>query len=82
MNGQYSSRSNIKVGVPEGSILGQLLFFVYIKNISDDLATNVKLFGDGTSLFSAVHNMDTYTINFTNDLKQNQKLGESVEHEF
>ena len=55
---------------------------IYINDLSDDLATNVKLFADGTSLFYAVHNMNASTINLDNDLKQNQKLGKSVENEF
>ena len=63
-------------------VLGLLLLLIYINDLSDDLATNVKFFADGTSLFSAVHNMITSTINLNNDLKQNQKLGNSVENEF
>ena len=69
-------------GYLKGSILGPLLFLIYINDLSDDLATNVKLFADGTSLFSAVHNMNASTINLSNDLKQNQKQGKSVENEF
>ena len=42
----------IKVGVPQGSILGPLSFSIYINNLSNDLITNFKLFADDTSLFS------------------------------
>ena len=70
LNGQNSSWTSIKVGVPEGSMLGPLLFLIYINDLSDDLATNIKLFADDTSLLSIVHNMNTSTTNLNNDLSK------------
>ena len=67
MNTKWTS---IEDGVPQGSILGPLLFFIYINDLSDDLTKNVKLFADDTSLYSVVYNMNTSTTNLNKDLNK------------
>ena len=59
LNGQNSSWTNVHAGVPQGSILGPLLFLIYINDLSDNLTSNAKLFSDNTSLFSVVHDVKT-----------------------
>ena len=54
LNGQTSSWRPVLAGVPQGSILGPLLFLIYINDLPDELKSNTKLFVDDTSLFSIV----------------------------
>ena len=70
MNGQLSSWSNIESGVPQGSILGPLLFSIYINDLSEDLTTNAKLFADDVSLFSVVDNINLSATNLNSDLSK------------
>ena len=51
LNGQYSSWKNVNAGVPQGSILGLLLFLIYFNDLSNVVSSNCKLFADDASLF-------------------------------
>ena len=68
LNGQTSSWADVNAGVPQGSILGPLLFLIYINDLADGLSSNAKLFADDTSLFSVVHNANTTANELNNDL--------------
>ena len=54
LNGQASEWQKVLAGVPQGSILGPLLFLISIKDIPANLECNMKIFPDETSLFSLV----------------------------
>ena len=44
------------MGVPQGSVLGLLLFLTYINGIVNNIQSVIKLFADDTSLSLALNN--------------------------
>ena len=56
LNEGTSSWRPVLAGVPQGSILGPLLFVVYMNDLPNELKFNAKLFVDDTALFTIVKN--------------------------
>ena len=68
LNGQSSSWESVNARVPQGSILGSLLFLIYINDLSNGVSSNCKLFADDTSLFSVVNDIQSSSATLRNDL--------------
>ena len=70
LSGKHSTWVNVEAGVPQGSILGLLLFLMYINDLSENLVSNLKLFADDTSLFSVIFYKNLSTKNLNDDLNR------------
>ena len=57
LNGFQADYSTIESGVPQGYVLGPLLFLIYINDLEKNIKSNVKLFADDTMLFSIVKDL-------------------------
>ena len=49
--GSLSSTSQVKSGVPQGSVLGPLLFLIYVNHTVKDLHSRYMIFADDTKLY-------------------------------
>ena len=54
INGKSSDWKDVKSGVPQGSVLGPVLFVIYINDIDDGLTCKISKFADDTKIMNKV----------------------------
>ena len=69
LNGKASQWGDIEAGVPQGYVLGPLLFLIYINDLENGIKSKIKFFADDTSLFSIVIDPVTSANDLNHDLK-------------
>lgn len=55
INGEKSGEADVTSGVPQGSVLGPLLFLIYVNDISDNIDSSARLFEDDCVLYREIH---------------------------
>ena len=73
LNGCTSDFSAIQAGVPQGSVLGPLLFLVFINDLETDIVSKVKFFADDTMIFDIVKDPYVSSVQLNQDLVCIQK---------
>ena len=68
--GANSRWNSIYAGVPQGSILGPLLFLLFINDIVNGIGSSIRLFADDTSLYIIVENPELAVQLLNTDLEK------------
>ena len=59
INGVKSATSNVLSGVPQGSVIGPLLFSIYVNDLPSIVSSQVLLFADDVKLFCPIVNQQS-----------------------
>ena len=69
VGGEYSAWTDVQSGVPQGTVLGPLLFLTFINDLPQNLQSEVRLFADDCVLYRQINNQsDHYQLQADLDL--------------
>ena len=74
VNGSYSSKSSVKSGIPQGSILGPLLFIIFINDLPNSIKNHCMMFADDTKIFGNPGSSLQLDINRADEWAQKWKM--------
>ena len=58
VSGINSEWANVTNGIPQGSVLGPILFVLYINDLPENIVSNVYIFADDTKVFKTINHPD------------------------
>ena len=60
INGISSEWTEVSSGVPQGSVLGPLLFILYANDLPSEVSSFCKLFTDDAKLYKDLENLEAF----------------------
>ena len=55
-DGKHSDPAQVTSGVLQGTVLGPLLFLLYVNDLPDNLKSSIRLFADDALLYGVISN--------------------------
>ena len=78
VRGQTSDWGTIEAGVPQGSVLGPLLFLIYVNDMVKVVSCGVKLFADDTLMYITVDNPELTTVELNRNMDKIKSVGTTM----
>ena len=81
VNGALSDITDVTSGVPQGSVLGPILFLLYINDINENVQSSIRLFADDSIIYRKINSNIDHQIVQT-DLTELEKWSDKWQIQF
>ena len=62
VDGKTSDTAEVMSGVPQGTVLGPMLFLMYINDIAENINSNIRLFADDCVVYRQIDSPQDHVI--------------------
>jgi hypothetical protein len=76
INRETSNRKEVTSGIPQGSVLGPILFVIYINDLPEAVESEAYLFADDTKIFRVINSLEDQQI-LQNELVKLEKWSDT-----
>ena len=73
VGGKISDPVNVMPGVPQGTVLGPLLFICYINDLPNTIKSKIRIYADDTLVHNCINTIDDCI-----QLQRTGKMGQSM----
>ena len=80
LNGETSSEVRVRSGVPQGKVLGPLMFLIFINDIAEQTRSHNRLFADDCLLYRTIDTLAD-TAKLQHDLNRLCEWGPNIANE-